>query len=100
MFLFRNKFVIIKGGNMSEKKKRMRVTESPFDQAEYIRNYNRENVYKIGYNAQRSTRTRERIAAAAALHGVTPAEYMRRTIEKQLTADGYPAPAEAAQAGR
>ena len=78
---------------MTERKKRMRVTEKgELTQREYIKQYQRDNIYKIGYSAQRSTRTRERIAAAAALRGVTPAEYMRTIIEKQLTEDGYPAP--------
>lgn len=76
-----------------QKKRRMKVTESEFNPREYMRKYNRENIYKIGYNAQRSTQTRERIVAAAALYGISPAEYMRRTIERQLSADGYPAPA-------
>lgn len=72
---------------------RMKVTENSEERhSEYMKQYLKDNIYKIGYSAQRSTRTRERIAAAAALRGVTPAEYMRAIIEKQLTEDGYPAP--------
>lgn len=76
--------------NEQEKKTRGRYTD--FNKLEYDKQYQKDNVYKIGYNAQRSTKTKERIEAAASAAGIKPAQYIRNAVESKLTADGYPAP--------
>ena len=82
------------GETMSEQEKKARGKYTDFNKLEYDKQYQKENVYKIGYNAQRSTKTKERIEAAASAVGIKPSQYIRNAVESKLTADGYPAPSE------
>lgn len=77
---------------MSETEKKARGKYTDFNKIEYDKQYQKDNVYKIGYNAQRSTKTKERIEAAASAAGIKPAQYIREAVETRLTLDGYPAP--------
>jgi len=75
---------------MSEtgKKTRMHVVEGnkkEWDKVQYDR---------IGIATKKENKTRERVNAAAAKKEISAQQYMNNAIEKQLTEDGFPAPAQ------
>ncbi|GEM_PF-6926061 len=70
-----------------EKKTRMHVIEGnkkEWDKVQYDR---------IGIATKKENKTRDRVNAAAAKKEISAQQYMISAIEKQLTLDGYPAPA-------
>lgn len=79
---------------MSEQEKKTRGKYTDFNKTEYDKDYRKKNTETISIQAQRKERFLERLDEASKKAGINRTKYARAAIEKQLTADGYPAPSE------
>lgn len=55
---------------------------------QYRKDYNKNAYDQIKFVSRKEDKLKDRIEAAANIHGVTASKYMIQAIEKQLQADG------------
>ena len=82
---------------MSEQEKKTRGKYTDFNKTVYDKDYRKNNTESISIQAQKKDKLLERLEAAAKQQQTNRTKYARAAIEKQLAADGYPAPSEEKQ---